>query len=469
MSISNINLSGKIIALSLLALFVLVQVAPFILLLYMIIDMMFASITMMTMAIYIFDMGTCAIEVRFALVALITLVTFMTYWAVIILIIFAIYGIIQTLTLETYEDCTETLPVKYLLLTMRDIMFTLTTMIGAILYLLDQSETSTMLNFIIKFYVRFALMSFVYVITIVFILVVIPYLIHKLKKYNWIIYMCNFHARSTSDYLIDVFSRHIPIEIFNELKYPTNYELNLFDERLSANNYNAITLLLQCKHHRAHKFDSIMKCAHDNSNHQYIGTLINNGYHLHDIFNAALHNFKSIKLQFIDALLECGKNTIELEKLNIRVDNTNHMNLLDHILTNINMDTHNCNIESKLNRYLLQSLNSQHFININSVKILLKHGTDPNINNGSLLIKVAEQQKADVLDLLLAYGGDATINDHYLFKRSIARQDCIIARCLVNKYSFYNVLENKDNLTGHISNIRTMKSASTHAVIKLKN
>lgn len=307
--------------------------------------------------------------------------------------------------------------------------------------------------FITKMYIVIFFLTLINLLVVIFVRAIIPYLTYKLKKYNWIVYMCNFSTQCNSDDLIQMFDYCIPLEIFNEIKYDSARELNLFEEKLEAEDYDAVALLLSGKHHRSCKLRLTVRYMSLRANYWYIGTLLNNQYCMNDIFNALCNCGQNINFRFVDALLEHVENKIGSADLDIDVHPAS-INLLDYILTKIyTVD----DILSKLDAYLIRALNHRN-VHIDGVKILLKHGANP---DGNLLIKIAKQQQGtEILDVLLQHGGDVTVNDHYIFRYSIAEKRHVLATYLANKYSFYHVMSDEDKLVGHISNISGMKSAN---------
>lgn len=339
------------------------------------------------------------------------------------------------------------------LLLIIDFFWTIVAITGFMLRVTGANESS----FFIIFYVAMLALTLANVSIIVFIYVAIPYLVHRSNKYNWVIYMCNFNSQSSSDYLVELFANYIPIEIFSELKYASPLEMNLFEESLATEDYDTVELLLSYKHGRSDKFKLIIKHMNDNdANYCYIDTLLNNQYYLADIFDALLH-MTNLNLKFVDALMEYGGDQMKLEDFICKMQNSNHALLLDHILTKQG-PTDDPNILNKLNADLVCALNNGG--SVSNVEILLKHGADPNVDNGSLIIGSAKQSNIDILKLLLEYGGDVTINDNYLFRYSIAEKNHTVAEYLANTYSFYNILRDGDNLVGNILSVPVTKNAN---------
>lgn len=344
--------------------------------------------------------------------------------------------------------------IMLLLFVFTDIIFTMIMFVGIMLHISGEYVPIC----VVKFYVAFLLATLVNIFVIVFTYVIIPYLVHKLEKYNWLVYMCNFHTQSNSDYTMEMFSDYVPTEIFNELLFPCSLELDLFEEKLASQDYDAVALLMSYKHNREYKFELTVEHMNDHANYQCIDILLDSRYYLSDIFNAVFKNAGNINLNFVDALLERGGNRVKLEKFNsIRVQNVQHMILLDYILTKVKA-INNSNV---LDANLVRMLNDECYkINANSVEILLKHGANPSIDNGSLLIRSAKQQNIEILDLLLAYGGDARVNDDYLFRYSIVEKNHVIAKHLAKKYSFYHISQDGDMLTGNILGAPAIGSAN---------
>lgn len=334
-----------------------------------------------------------------------------------------------------------------------NIPFTILALIATILYSIGENRAI----YIIRYYVLCLAVTLIDVSIATITLVIIPYLVHKLKKYNWLIYMCNFLTPSNSDALLHVYSSYVPIEIFSELKYECDLELELFQERLFAEDCGAITLMLGYPYNRLRKFEWTVHHMNNGSNYQYIDALLNNQYYLADIFSTLGNLKENINLQFVDALLIHGGNEIRPEYFDIKIRST-RMILLDYILTKLG-PTSSRNILDRLDAYLVQIL-CEYSTNIDSVRMLLKHGANPNVDDGSLIIKSSKQQSIEILDLLLQYGGDITVNDHYVFKYSTVEKKRVLATYLANRYSFYHVMSDGDNLIGTISNVLTIKNAN---------